>query len=644
MHKGWVTGLAVLLAVAALSAVVVVAARGAGWGKELAAGDSSTGATHKHLWHCGMHPQVIQDHPGDCPICHMALTPIGSDGGPASKSAERKILYWWDPMLGPSSISDHPGKSAMGMEMVPVYAASGGADVQIDPAVVQNMGVRTAQVTKGALSKTVRTVGVLSLPEPGLHDVSLKVGGWIDKLYADQEGVHVSKGEPLFEIYSPDLQVAAQELISGVKSQNALGASATPTLRGESQNMIDSAKRKLRLWDVAEQDIEAIAKADQPPRDVAFRSPATGHIEEKLVVQGSNVQPGMKLMRVADHTKMWLDAQVYEEQLPFVKMDARVLASVDGVPAKTFAGTITFMYPHLDHMSRTLKVRATLENPDFELKPGMYATAEIVTQPVPETILCPREAVIDTGTRQIAFIAEGNGHFSPRKVRTGLSGDDDQVQIVEGLAPGETVVTSGQFLMDVESRTIEATQKLSEGSMAPTPTAAHPTTEQMPATRDSMAMAPKPAAAMPIAAAPAQTQPAAIPTAEVPGSLTQVYCPMVKADWLQIGDTVNNPYMGPKMSDCGEVRRKVPAPPANSPLASFAKAYLDVERGMDADKLDTAAVAALTSAADRLAADKYPALKESAAKLADAKDLKSARTSFKSVSTDLLKALQPSAN
>jgi len=461
MQKSWITAFAVLFITAAVGAIVVVAVRGAGK-------QQADGATpHKQLWHCGMHPQIVREHPGTCPICHMDLTPIGGGESSAANSSERKVLYWWDPMLGPSSISDHPGKSAMGMDLVPVYGDSAGPEVRIDPAVVQNMGVRTAQVTRGSLTRTVRTVGLLSLPEPGMHDVSLKIGGWIDKLYADQEGMHVHQGEPLFEVYSPDLQVAAQELISAAKSRDALGTGASPTLRREAQNMIDSAQRKLRLWDVDEREIEAIARADHPPRDVIFRSPATGHIEEKMVVRGSSVQPGMKLLRVADHTKVWLDAQVYQEQLPFVKAGQTVIASVDGIADKTFTGTITFIYPHLDHMSRTLKVRATLDNPDFELKPGMYATARIATQPVSNAILCPREAVIDTGTRQIVFISEGGGHFSPRQVRMGVSGDDDMVQIVEGLAPGDTVVTSGQFLMDVESRTIEATQKLGQPTTMP---------------------------------------------------------------------------------------------------------------------------------------------------------------------------------
>src|SRR5205823_2543404 len=159
----------------------------------------------------------------------------------------------------PSSISDHPGKSAMGMDLVPVYAdqASGGPEITIDPAVVQNMGVQTAPVTRGPLHETIRAVGLFKLPQPGLHDISLKVGGWIDKLYADQEGMHVKKGDPLFGLYSPELQVAEQELISAVQSQRSLGPDASPALRKESQSLVDSARRKLELWDVDEKEIDA---------------------------------------------------------------------------------------------------------------------------------------------------------------------------------------------------------------------------------------------------------------------------------------------------------------------------------------------------------------------------------------------------
>jgi len=423
----------------------------------------------KQLWTCGMHPQVIQDHPGICPICHMKLVPlnVNSDAEAGnSSSGKRKILYYWDPMLGPSSIAHAPGKNAMGMDLVPVYEdeQSAGPTVRIDPTIVQNMGVRTAEVSRGPLTKTVRTVGILEVPEPGQYDINLKVNGWIKNLYANQEGMHVHKGEALFDLYSPDLELAEEELIGAVKSLKSLDPNAPDALRSESQNLVDSAKQKLRLWDVADQDIDAIANADKAPQAVPFRNPADGDVADKMVVQGSGVQAGMKVMRIEDHTKLWLKAQVYEDDMPLVSLGQIVQVTVDGVPGKTYSGPITFIYPHLDHMTRTMTVRVTLENPKHELSPGMYATANIMTQPVSDAVWVPREAVIDTGTRQFAFVALGDGHFEPRKVRMGVMGDDDRVQIVEGLAPAETVVTSGQFLLDVESRTTEAIDKLRQSS------------------------------------------------------------------------------------------------------------------------------------------------------------------------------------
>ena len=430
-------------------------------GVAAASSTHSTTAALKKLWHCGMHTQVIQDHPGNCPICHMALTPLKDDAASAS-TGERKVLYWWDPMLGPSSISDKPGKSAMGMDRVPVYAESlsAGPRVTIDPTIVQNMGVRTALVTRGPLDVTLRAVGVLKAPEPGLHDVSLKINGWIDTLHADTDGMHVHKGESLFELYSPDLQVAAEELISAVHSLKMLEPTASDVVKKEAAGLIASAKRKLRLWDIADEDIEAIAKADHAPKTIPIRSPADGDLVEKMIVQGSSVQMGMKLLRIEDHTTMWLDAEIYEDQLSMISIGQRVEATIDSVPGKTFTGKVSFLHPHVDHMTRTETVRAILENPGMKLHPGMYATVMLVARPVTDAILVPREAVIDTGTRQIAFVAEGDGHFDPRKVRMGIAGDQGLVQILEGLVPGESVVTSGQFLMDVESRTKEAVEKL----------------------------------------------------------------------------------------------------------------------------------------------------------------------------------------
>jgi Cu(I)/Ag(I) efflux system membrane fusion protein/cobalt-zinc-cadmium efflux system membrane fusion protein len=391
----------------------------------------------------------------------MKSSAMGPSGGDpqSSASGERKILYYWDPMLGPSSIAHAPGKSAMGMDLVPVYAdeRSSGPGVSIDPTIVQNMGVRTAEVGRGPLVKTVRAVGMLQVPDSGEFEINLKVGGWIQKLYANQEGMHVHKGEALFDLYSPDLQVAEEELM---RDEKALKSKGSDVMRGPLEGAVALARERLSRRDVADVDIDAIASAENLPETVPFRSPTDGTVIEKMVVEGSAVQSGMKIMRIEDHTKLWLDAQVYEENISLVALGQSVEATVDARPGETFTGPISFIYPHLDHMSRTATVRVVLDNPNHELSPGMYAQVNIVTRPASDAVWAPREAVIDTGTRQIVFVAMGDGHFEPRKVRMGVMGDEDRVQILEGLSPGENVVTSGQFLMDVESRTTEAIDKL----------------------------------------------------------------------------------------------------------------------------------------------------------------------------------------
>ena len=201
--------------------------------------------------------------------------------------------------------------------------SSGGPVVTIDPAVVQNMGVQTAVVTTGALRKTVRVVGSLEVPETGLYDITLKVNGYIDKLYADETGMHIHKGAPLFDLYSADLTVAEEELIAAGKSVDAM-SSASPEILKQAQELVASARRKLQLWDIPDADIDAIAKLDHAQKEITIRSPAEGHLEDKMIVQGSSVQAGMKLMRIEDHKTMWLEAKVYEGQLPLVQLGQTV--------------------------------------------------------------------------------------------------------------------------------------------------------------------------------------------------------------------------------------------------------------------------------------------------------------------------------
>lgn len=345
---------------------------------------------------------------------------------------------------------------------------------------------------------------------------------------------------------------------------------------------------------------------------VYFRGPS------KYVVAAST-QPAIgELMRIEDHGTLWLQLQLYEGQMASVAVGDEVQATVDAFPGKTFAGHITFVHPHVDQMSRTVMARSVLENSELSLRPGMYASAAIVTKPVTDAIQVPREAVIDTGTRQIAFVADAEGHFQPRIVHMGVVSDDGRVQILDGLSPGEAVVTSGQFLLDVESRTTEAVEKLRSSTGV---------TSNMPASDPT----PMPMPAM----ATAMNTPTTI-------TIRVAYCPMKKSHWLQRGDVIANPFFGTEMIDCGSVQRTVPPPDAKSPLAPLIDAYLRVEESLAADKLDADAIAALRTAAEKLPDTKFTSLQSSALAVASAADLATARTALMPLSEALLQASEAS--
>lgn len=413
------------------------------------------------LWTCGMHPQVIQDKPGSCPICGMKLTPMKAAGAAAKKGGDRKVRYWWDPMMSPPYISDRPGKSPMGMDLVPVYEdeVSAGAAVAIDPVVVQNMGVRVAAVAEGPLRTTVRAVGYLEEPEPNHFDINLRVSGWVEKLYANVDGMHVRKGDPLFDLYSPEMQVAAEEFIAARRARTTHGADPNSPAGKTANTLYQAAHRKLELLGLSHDQVERLASATRAPETVTFTSPIDAHITEKMVYAGAAVKAGDRVMRLADRSTMWINAQVFEKDLALIREGQKITATLVALPGRRIEGTVGFIHPHLDPVTRTAVARMVIPNEALLLRQGMYATVEIEVELAPRALLVPREAVIDTGRRQVAFVALDGGHFEPRLVRMGQSGLDGNVEILQGLAPGERVVTSGQFLLDAESRMQEAIQK-----------------------------------------------------------------------------------------------------------------------------------------------------------------------------------------
>ncbi|MBL8886476.1 MAG: efflux RND transporter periplasmic adaptor subunit [Phycisphaerales bacterium] len=427
----------------------------------------------KQLWTCGMHPQVIQDHPGDCPICHMKLTPLvtaaGNDTtvpaqGPSIDSGkQRKIKYWWDPMMNPPYISDKPGKSPMGMDLVAVYEEqnqSGGAAVVIDPAIVQNMGVRTAEVTEGRLEQAVRVYAMITEAEPGHRDVNLRVSGWIQTLYANTDGMSVKKGDPLFDLYSPELKLAIEELISAKHAATTAGNDTIGSLRDTSASLVSAAESRLLALDLTPEQIAEFGSMEHAPSVVTFVSPFDGHITEKAgVYAGSAVMAGQRVFRLAQRTTMWVEGRVPEGDLARVHIDQKMRAKVDAYPGRVFEGEVIFIHPHFDEMTRTALVRMEVHNHDYALHEGMYATLDIDVGEAEPTVLVPRETIIDSGESQIVFVSSGKGRFEPRRVVMGRSGAHGLVQVLSGLKPGEQVVASGQFLLDSESRLREAIAK-----------------------------------------------------------------------------------------------------------------------------------------------------------------------------------------
>ena len=395
-----------------------------------AKGEAAEAEAKNQYYTCGMHPWVILPKPGDCPICHMKLVPLD----PAKFTSE----------------------------------------IAIDPVMTQNIGVRVAPVIAGPVTRTVRTVGAVDYNETLLADVNLKVSGWVEKLYINATGQAVEKGQPLLDIYSPDLYSAEEEYLVALKkkeSHQASAPSAPADVAAMDSELLESARKRLEFYDVSAEQVRELEKAGKAAKTLGLRSPLGGTVIAKNVFEGQKVDPGMSLLRIADLSKVWIMVTVYEYQLPFVEVGQKAVMTLPYVPGRAFEGKVTYIYPYLNPELRQVKVRLEFENPNLVLKPGMFATVELRRTVAENRPLVPREAVIDTGVRQVAFVSLGEGRFEPREVKVGVESDGGMVEILEGLKPGENVVTSGQFLLDSEARLREALAKMVKGTPAVEPKA-----------------------------------------------------------------------------------------------------------------------------------------------------------------------------
>ena len=426
---------------------------------EQPARSETAAAAEKTLYTCGMHPQVIQDHPGNCPICGMKLVPVRKPVS-AAPTGERKIKFYKSTM-NPGETSPVPSKDSMGMEMVPVYEDSSGAEnpnlIAIDPVTIQNMNLKTTQLIRGPLRRKIRTVGTIEHSETGTVDVTTKFRGWIEKLFVDATGQLVHRDEPMFEIYSPEIFSAETEYVLALSS-----------VTGTNDSLKEIARRKLRYLDVSDAQIAGLEKTRQPEKTVQILSPIDGYVMEKTVVQGQMVEPGMKLYELVNHDTIWVLAKVYEQDLPLVQLGQEALVSITSLPGAQFRGRVTFIYPTLDEKTRAATMRLEFHNPGHLLKPGMFASVQINAQTERSALLVPDSAVLRSGERNTVFVALDGGRFDPRNVVLGAEAEGDMDEVISGLSDGERVVTSGQFMLDSESQLNEAIEKMRRGAPATT--------------------------------------------------------------------------------------------------------------------------------------------------------------------------------
>jgi Cu(I)/Ag(I) efflux system membrane fusion protein len=384
-----------------------------------------------------------------------APAPEGSTA-PTERGGPR-ILYWYDPMH-PQYHSDKPGTAPdCGMDLIPKYADERDAAqtlppgaVQISPLRQQLSGIRTAPVTRRRLTEDIRTVGVVQPDETRVHKVRTKFPGWVDKLFVNFTGQSVRAGDPIIAIYSPELVSTQTEYLLARRGNEQLHESPFAGAAEGAQSLLQAARRRLLLWDITPQQIRELEETGKPQTAVTLHSPVSGYVTAKDVYQGLYVTPDTDLYTVTDLSRVWVVLDVYEYEMRKVLAGTPVSLSFSYHPGETFPGVVSYVYPYLDGKTRTNKVRVELDNRDERLKPEMYGTAEIHAR-LGEGLTVPADAVLDSGSQQVVFVATGDGRFEPRRVKLGPRAGG-YVEVLEGVREGEPVVVAANFMVDSESQ------------------------------------------------------------------------------------------------------------------------------------------------------------------------------------------------